>query len=210
MARVETVNQMREIYRQPKGRAAQKVIPQLEKHSKHIIELSPFMLISTTGEDGIADVSPRGDAPGFVKTLDDQTIAIPDRPGNNRLDTLTNILANPAVGTIFFVPGVDEVLRINGDARRCRPPRAIRDEGKTSRHRARHQSTGDLFALREGNHALRSLEVRNAGRALGAADHWPNDCRSNWRRSPRRNPCGCKARVRESFVLTPRIKILKL
>ncbi|MBT5494799.1 MAG: pyridoxamine 5'-phosphate oxidase family protein, partial [Alphaproteobacteria bacterium] len=60
MARVETVNQLREIYRQPKGRAAQKVIPQLEKHSKHIIELSPFMVISTTGEDGIADVSPRG------------------------------------------------------------------------------------------------------------------------------------------------------
>ena len=116
MARVVTVDQLREIYRQPKGRAAQKVIPQLEQHSKHIIELSPFIVISTTGEDGIADVSPRGDAPGFVKVLDDQTIAVPDRPGNNRLDTLTNILANPAVGTIFFVPGVDEVLRINGDA----------------------------------------------------------------------------------------------
>ena len=70
--------------------AAKKVIPRLEAHSKRIIELSPFLVISTMGEDGIADVSPRGDAPGFVQVFDDETIAIPDRPGNNRLDTLTN------------------------------------------------------------------------------------------------------------------------
>ena len=116
MSRIESVEQLRTIYRQPKELAAKKVIPRLEAHSKRIIELSPFLVISTMGEDGIADVSPRGDAPGFVQVIDDETIAIPDRPGNNRLDTLTNILGNPSVGTIFFVPGVDEVLRINGDA----------------------------------------------------------------------------------------------
>ena len=117
MSRIESVEQLRTIYRQPKELAAKKVIPRLEAHSKRIIELSPFLVISTMGEDGIADVSPRGDAPGFVQVIDDETIAIPDRPGNNRLDTLTNILGNPSVGTIFFVPGVDEVLRINGDAK---------------------------------------------------------------------------------------------
>lgn len=116
MSRIETVEQLRTIYRQPKELAAKKVIPRLEKHSKHLIELSPFLVISTMGDDGIADVSPRGDAPGFVQVIDDETMAIPDRPGNNRLDTLSNILANPSVGTIFFVPGIDEVLRINGNA----------------------------------------------------------------------------------------------
>ena len=116
MARIETIEQLRAIYRQPKGRAALKVIPRLEQHSRRMIELSPFLVLSTTGADGIADVSPRGDAPGFAKVLDDLTVAIPDRRGNNRIDSMTNILANPAVGTIFFIPGVDEVLRINGDA----------------------------------------------------------------------------------------------
>lgn len=116
MSRIETIERLREIYRQPKGRAAEKVIQRLERHTRQFIEMSPFLVISTTGEDGIADVSPRGDGPGFVKIIDDETIAIPDRPGNNRLDTLTNILSNPAVGTIFFVPGIDEVLRINGTA----------------------------------------------------------------------------------------------
>ena len=116
MSRIESVEQLRTIYRQPKELAAKKVIPRLEAHSKRIIELSPFLVISTMGEDGIADVSPRGDAPGFAQVIDDETIAIPDRPGNNQLDTLTNILGNPSVGTIFFVPGVDGVLRIDGDA----------------------------------------------------------------------------------------------
>jgi PPOX class probable FMN-dependent enzyme len=68
------------------------------------------------GTDGIADISPRGEAPGFVQILDDTTVVIPDRPGNNRLDTFTNILANPAVGLVFFIPGVDEILRLQGDA----------------------------------------------------------------------------------------------
>ena len=91
MTRVETVDQLRSLYRRPKGRAAQKVITRLETHSKHIIQLSPFLVISTTGEDGMVDVSPRGDSLGFVKAPDNQTIAIPDRPGNNRLNTLNNI-----------------------------------------------------------------------------------------------------------------------
>jgi len=118
MAKIETVEQLREIYRQPKELAAKKVLTSFEEHSRRFIELSPFMVISTTGSDGIGDVSPRGDAPGFVKIMDDnRTIAIPDRRGNNRIDTLTNIVTNPSVGTIFFIPGVAEVMRVNGNAR---------------------------------------------------------------------------------------------
>jgi len=117
MSRIETVEQLRTIYRQPKALAAKKVISRLERHSKRVIGLSPFLVISTMRSDGVADVSPRGDGPGFVQVIDDNTIAMPDRPGNNHLDTLTNILSNRAVDTIFFVPGVGEVLRINGDAK---------------------------------------------------------------------------------------------
>jgi PPOX class probable FMN-dependent enzyme len=116
VARIESVEQLREIYKPSTGRAAVKVLTKLEKHSRQFIELSPFLVMSSMGTDGIADISPRGEAPGFVQILDDMTVAIPDRPGNNRLDTFTNILSNPAVGLIFFIPGIDEILRLQGDA----------------------------------------------------------------------------------------------
>lgn len=116
MTKIETEDQLREIYPAARGRAVTKVIHQFEKHSRRFIELSPFMVMSTQGSDGIADITPKGDHPGFVQVLDDMTLAIPDRPGNNRLDNLTNILSNPAVGLIFFIPGVDETLRVHGRA----------------------------------------------------------------------------------------------
>lgn len=116
MARIKTVDELRGLYIAAKGRAVEKELDRLEKHARRIIELSPFLIIGTVGEDGLTDVSPRGEAPGFVQVLDDETVAIPDRPGNNRLDTLTNILHDPAVALIFLIPGVDEVLRINGHA----------------------------------------------------------------------------------------------
>jgi len=116
MARIETIGGLRKIYKEATGRAAVKVMPKLEKHSRRFIELSPFLVIASIGADGLADVSPRGEKPGFVAVLDDETVAIPDRPGNNRLDTFSNILTNPAVGLIFFIPGVNEVLRLNGYA----------------------------------------------------------------------------------------------
>jgi uncharacterized protein len=96
--------------------AAQKSIARLDKYCRQFISLSPFLCIGTFGANGRADVSPRGDQPGFVQVLDDRTLAIPDRPGNNRLDTMTNILANPTVGLLFFVPGFEDTLRINGKA----------------------------------------------------------------------------------------------
>jgi hypothetical protein len=107
---------LRSRYRAVSKLAQQKVMPRLDKHSRAFIALSPFLCISTAAETGKADVSPRGDPPGFVQVLDDETLLIPDRSGNNRLDTFSNIIANPNVGLIFFVPGMEETLRIDGTA----------------------------------------------------------------------------------------------
>jgi len=102
--------------------AVAKSLGRLDRHARAFIGRSPFLCIGTQGRDGTADVSPRGDPPGFVRVLDDLTLAIPDRPGNNRLDTLTNIIANPVVGLLFMVPGFDETLRVNGRASVTRDP----------------------------------------------------------------------------------------
>ena len=114
---IETEEQLREVYAQPMPGAVDKQLDRLETHTRHFISLSPFMTIGTARADGLADVSPRGGEPGFVTVLDDRTLALPDRPGNNRLDTLSNVVHDPTVGLLFFLPGVNEMLRINGRAR---------------------------------------------------------------------------------------------
>jgi PPOX class probable FMN-dependent enzyme len=96
--------------------AAKKCLSTLDKHAQDFIRRSPFLCLGTQNADGKADVSPRGDPAGFVKVLDPKTLAIPDRPGNNRLDSLANIVANANVGLLFLVPGFDETLRVNGTA----------------------------------------------------------------------------------------------
>ena len=108
--------ELRTIYKEPHEIAIRKVLPELDKHSRHFIELSPFLVLSTVRADGYCDASPRGDAPGFVRILDDNNLLLPDRPGNNRLDSLTNILKNPGIGVLFMIPGLEETLRVNGNA----------------------------------------------------------------------------------------------
>lgn len=107
---------LREHYPAPIERARLKVLRRLDRHCRRFIELSPFVCIGTSNAEG-ADVSPRGDRPGFVHVLDDVTLALPDWPGNNRLDSLENLLSNPQIGMLFLIPGVDETLRVNGAAR---------------------------------------------------------------------------------------------
>ena len=97
--------------------ATLKCLDALDVHARAFVARSPFLCLSTQDPSGRADVSPRGDPPGFVRVLDERTLAIPDRPGNNRLDSLSNILANPSVGLLFVIPGFDETLRVNGRAR---------------------------------------------------------------------------------------------
>src|SRR5690606_38890469 len=98
-------------------KAAQKEMVALDHHARRFIANSPFVMIGSSDDAGNADVTPKGDRPGFVAVLDDTTIAIPDRPGNNRLDTWQNLLVNPAVGLIFLIPGMNETLRVNGAAK---------------------------------------------------------------------------------------------
>ncbi|MEM6745506.1 MAG: MSMEG_1061 family FMN-dependent PPOX-type flavoprotein, partial [Pseudomonadota bacterium] len=113
---IEDEAALRALHHAPMSRATDKVLPALDIHCRRFIEASPFCVISTQGPGG-ADVSPRGDPPGFVRILDLKTLLLPDRVGNNRLDGMANLLANPRVGLLFLVPGMDETLRVNGTAR---------------------------------------------------------------------------------------------
>ncbi len=108
---------LREVYAHPAKAIAEKALPALDKHSRRFLELSPFCCIGSSQPSGLGDVSPRGGEPGFVHALSDNEIAFADRPGNNRLDTLSNIMREPSVGMLFLVPGVEETLRLNGLAR---------------------------------------------------------------------------------------------
>jgi PPOX class probable FMN-dependent enzyme len=121
---IERTDQLRALIPapQPDAPAVRKQRPRLDAHCRAVIAQAPFLLLATAGSDGRCDVSPRGDAPGFVQVLDDETLAIPDRPGNRRLDSLQNILDNPHAGLIFLVPGMDETLRVNGRAMLVRDP----------------------------------------------------------------------------------------
>jgi hypothetical protein len=114
-ATVRSKDALRAIYKQANPRSVAKELKRLDLHCRRFVELSPFVVIGTSGQAG-QDVSPRGGPPGFVQGLDDQTLVVPDFPGNNRLDTLENILEDSRVGLLFLVPGVDESLRVNGRA----------------------------------------------------------------------------------------------
>ena len=108
-----TPQELRQRYGQPSERAAQKEIPGFDHHCRAIIAASPFVIVATSGTDGL-DLSPKGDTKGFVYVEDNQTLLIPDRPGNNRIDGLLNIANNPRVALLFMIPTVTETLRVNG------------------------------------------------------------------------------------------------
>ena len=115
-AAITNETDLRALYDAPLERVVKKQLSHLDEYCRRLIALSPLMCLATTDASGHVDVSPRGDPPGFVKVLDDRTVLIPDRKGNRRIDTMSNILANPAVGVLFLLPGVQETLRINGRA----------------------------------------------------------------------------------------------
>ena len=104
------------IYGQPAGPAVIKEIDHISEHYRRFIELSPFVVLATSGPEGL-DCTPRGDPPGFVRVVDSRTVMLPDRRGNNRIDSLRNIVRDPRVALLFLIPGVGRTLRINGRAR---------------------------------------------------------------------------------------------
>jgi len=122
---VDTEESLRSLYGETHTLAVKKCLPTLDDYCREYISRSPFLCLSTQHADGTADVSPRADPAGFVHILDSNTIVIPDRPGNNRLDSLSNIISNPSVGLLFLVPGFDDTLRINGRAFLTRDPEML-------------------------------------------------------------------------------------
>jgi PPOX class probable FMN-dependent enzyme len=124
---IDTLAGLRDIYGPlPANSLATRIVfPQLHRHHRAFIALSPFLVIASADRRGVPDVSPRGDLPGFVAVLDDRTLVIPDRPGNKKLLTMTNVLENPAISLIFFVPGRTESLRVNGRAQITTDPEPL-------------------------------------------------------------------------------------
>jgi PPOX class probable FMN-dependent enzyme len=106
----------------------------LDIHCRNFIALSPFCVLSSSDASGQADASPRGDPPGFVKVLDARTLLLPDRPGNNQVDSLQNIVENPGVGLLFFVPGMNETLRVKGKAEITTDPELLQPTTVSGRH----------------------------------------------------------------------------
>jgi PPOX class probable FMN-dependent enzyme len=116
MAAITTTEELRRHYKDPLERVLRKRLDRLDLHCRRFIELSPFVVLATSDADGNVDATPRGGEPGFVHVLDERTLLLPDRPGNNGLDSLANLVSCPGVGLLFLIPGVDETLRVNGSA----------------------------------------------------------------------------------------------
>lgn len=126
---VRTEAELRGILGTPADRSVKKEIARLDTHCRALIARSAFVLVASSNAAGQCDVSPKGDPPGFALVLDDETLALPERPGNRRADTFTNVLENPHVGLLFVIPGKLETLRVNGRAR------IVRDTGLRERMR---------------------------------------------------------------------------
>jgi len=116
MDTIITAEELRSHYGTISSLAERKVLSGLDSHCIAFIRLSPLLVIATSDGQGHLDASPRGDAPGFVKVLDESTLLLPDRVGNNRVDSYSNLITCPGVGLLFLVPGMDETLRVNGRA----------------------------------------------------------------------------------------------
>jgi PPOX class probable FMN-dependent enzyme len=116
LRRIRTESELRAIIGEPSALVCSKLSDRLNPVTRRFVELSPLVMLATAGADGTCDVSPRGDGPGFVRILDDQTLMMPDRPGNRLADALRNILATGRAGLLFLIPGVTESFRVNGRA----------------------------------------------------------------------------------------------
>ena len=112
---IKSVEQLQTLYGEKSKGAVLKEIDHLSGGYRKLVEAAPFVVVATAGPEGL-DCSPKGDAPGFVRIIDERTLALPDRPGNNRVDGFTNILRDPRIALLFLIPGVGETLRVNGRA----------------------------------------------------------------------------------------------
>lgn len=121
--RVADADQLRDMYGSVPKRAAGKVHEALDVHDRRFVARSPFLVLATAARDGLLDVSPRGDRPGFVHVASPTRLVLPDRPGNNRVDSMLNLLGDPRLSLIFLIPGLGHTLRVNGTATVTTDPR---------------------------------------------------------------------------------------
>ena len=156
---------LRKLYGPPSERASQKILPYLDKHSIKFIENSSFLILGTSNNKSL-DLSPKGDPKGFIKIIDKNTIELPDRPGNNRIDGLLNILVNPKVAILFFIPNVNETLRLQGIAE------ILTDKKTLNMHKIRNRLPKTVTRIKieaVGLHCGKAL-IRSS---LWQPENWP-------------------------------------
>ncbi|MFV3126969.1 MSMEG_1061 family FMN-dependent PPOX-type flavoprotein [Niveispirillum sp. KHB5.9] len=163
---IDGAAELRALYGEPDELPIAKVLPRLDEHCRQFIAASPFLVLATHNGEGRCDASPRGDAPGFVDIIDDCHLFMADKPGNDRIDSLMNILRAPDIGMLFLIPGVRETLRINGTARITRSPELLARHAENGRT----PKTGLVIAVRAAYlHCGRSLLKAN----LWNHETWP-------------------------------------
>lgn len=165
-----TVDELRALYGEPGALPAKAIAARLEDHARRFIALSPLVIVASVGADGHVDISPRGDAPGFVVVRDDATLVIPDRRGNNKIDTLRNVAVQPGVGLMFVIPGIEEVLRLRGRARITIDPAEL----------ARHAVDGKL--PRSALVVTIETVFPHCGKAFRRARLWDDEARRDRKR----------------------------
>ena len=189
---VASIDDVRARHPAAMSRATGKVLSRLDKHCRAMIARATFVVIGTHGSNG-ADVSPRGDPAGFVRVLDDRHLLLPDRIGNNRFDSMDNIFETGRIGMLFLVPGMAEVLRINGTRahhRRCGAAGGLRRAGSRPEDRRAGRGPGGLSALRQGDQPRRPLGPFEAYRPQRVAELRRDAGRPLRRDSPRRRATG--------------------
>lgn len=164
---ITTRERLRELYRQPSHRACNKVVDRIDDICRRFIAGCPFVVVASRGADGRLDVSPKGDPSGFVAVLDEKTLAIPDRVGNNRLDTFGNLLAHPEIGLLFLIPGNGDTLRVSGRGK------LVRDEALRARL-AVDGKTPTLVLVVAVEEAFMHCPKCIARSKLWSPEHWPD------------------------------------
>jgi uncharacterized protein len=167
---IVTRSRLRELSKQPSSRAQGKVIDHIDAICRRFIAACPFVMVASRGEDGRMDLSPKGDPPGFVTVLDEKTIAIPDRPGNHRLDTFENLLTHSEVGLLFMIPGNGDTLRVSGTGR------IVRDSSLAAQL-AVHGKPPELVLVVTVEEAFMHCPKCIIRSRLWSPEHWPD--RSN-------------------------------
>ena len=186
---ISTMAELEALYPEPVYPPAKfKETARITKAYRALIEASPFFALATNGPNGL-DCSPRGDPKGFVRVLDDRTVVVPDRRGNNRIDSLRNLIHDPRVALLFLIPGVSETLRIMGRATISTDPEAVRElhhAGQGAALGAGDRGRAGVLPVRQGDRALEAVGPGDQGRALDPADAGQNPGRDHRRQDRRR------------------------